>query len=342
MEDDRMTAADLEGLYESARAGDEASFAALVEPHRGAIQVHCYRMLGSFHQAEDATQETLIRAWRALPSYEARAPFLHWLYSIATNTCLMMIRAAGRRPRAVDDLSHLGPYPDRLLDALPNTSLDPAREVEHRESVTLAFITSLQLLPATQRAAVILKDVLAFSSADIATALNTTTAAVNSSLQRARARLKDAAPTATPHGLSESDRSVLARFVDAWQRRDIEGLTALLAEDAILRMPPEPVRFDGPVQIVEFLSTVPADGRLDLIPLVPTRANGQPALAAYGPHPAEDGATAYGVMVFHVAGQQISRITGFADPDLFDGFGLPHRYASLSRRHDDRGPDCPA
>ena len=323
-----MTAACLEVLIDSARDGDEQSFAALVEPHRGAVHVHCYRMLGSFHQAEDATQETLIRAWTALPSYEARAPFSHWLYSIATNTCLMMIRAAGRRPRAVENLSHLGPYPDRLLDALPDTSVDPAREVEHRESVTLAFVTSLQLLPATQRAAVILKDVLAFSSADIARTLSTTPAAVNSSLQRARARLKDATPPASPHGLSDSDRSVLARFVEAWQKRDLDGLTALLAEDAILRMPPEPVRFDGPQQIVGFLSTVPAGGRLDLIRLVPTRANGQPALAAYGPDPAKDGATAYGVMVFQVAGQHISRITGFADPDLFDGFGLPLSYGS--------------
>jgi RNA polymerase sigma-70 factor (ECF subfamily) len=321
-----MTATDPEALVESALAGDERSFAALVEPHRGAIRVHCYRMLGSFHQADDATQETLIRAWTALPSYEARAPFLHWLYSIATNTCLMMIRAAGRRPRVAEDLSHLGPYPDRLLDALPGTSVDPAREAEHRESVTLAFITSLQLLPATQRAAVILKDVLAFSSADIARTLDTTTAAVNSSLQRARARLDGATPPASPHGLSDSDRSVLARFVDAWQRRDIRSLTALLSEDAILRMPPEPLRFDGPQQIVGFLSTVPADGRLDLIPLVPTRANGQPALAAYGPDPTKDGPSAYGVMVFELAGQRVSRITGFADPDLFDGFGLPHSY----------------
>jgi RNA polymerase sigma-70 factor (TIGR02960 family) len=336
-----MTTVDVEVLIESALAGDEQSFAALVEPHRGAIRVHCYRMLGSFHQAEDATQETLVRAWTALPSYQARAPFLHWLYSIATNTCLMMIRAAGRRPRAVEDLSHLGPYPDRLLDALPDTSVDPAREIEHRESVALAFITSLQLLPATQRAAVILKDVLAFSSADIARTLNTTTAAVNSSLQRARARLDDATPPAPPHRLSAADRSVLARFVAAWQRRDIDGLTAVLAEDAILRMPPEPVRLDGPQQIVGFLSTVPADGRLDLIPLVPTRANGQPAFAAYGPTPAEEGAIAYGVMVFEVAEQRISRITGFADPDLFDGFGLPHRYAAVSGRHDDRGPKGP-
>jgi RNA polymerase sigma-70 factor (ECF subfamily) len=338
MEGDTMTAADLEGLIESALAGDERSFAALVEPQRGAIHVHCYRMLGSFHQAEDATQETLIRAWTALPSYEARAPFLHWLYSIATNTCLMMIRAAGRRPRTVEDLSHLGPYPDRLLDALPDTSVDPAREIEHRETVTLAFITSLQLLPATQRAAVILKDVLGFSSADIARTLHTTTAAVNSSLQRARARLEHANPPATPHGLSDVDRRVLARFVEAWQTRDIDGLTAVLAQDAILRMPPEPVRFDGPQQIVGFLSTVPADGRLDLIPLVPTRANGQPALAAYGPDRAEDVVTAYGVMVFQVAGQRISRITGFADPDLFYGFGLPHRYAAVRGLHDHRRP----
>ncbi len=286
--------------------------------------MHCYRMLGSFHDAEEATQETLLRAWSALGSYEARAPFSHWLYRIATTTCLMMIRAAGRRPQLVEDLAHLQPYPDRLLDALPAASLDPAREAEQRESVTLAFVSALQLLPATQRAAVILKDVLAFSSAEIAEALDTSVATVNSGLQRARTRLRGAGPGAGRE-LTPADVTVLERFLDAWSRRDIDCLITLLSEDAVLRMPPEPLALHGPDEIMAFLSTVPAGGRLDLIPLIVTAANGQTALAAYGPD--DDGdVAAYGVMVLDLRDGSVAGITGFADATLFPAFGLPHEF----------------
>jgi RNA polymerase sigma-70 factor (ECF subfamily) len=319
-----ITTEEPEQRLAAALAGDQRAFAALVGPHRGAIQLHCYRMLGSFHDAEEATQETLLRAWRALSTYEARAPLEHWLYRIATTTCLMMFRAASRRPRTVDEVSHLEPYPDRLLESLPDSSVDPARETEHRESVALAFIAALQLLPATQRAAIVLKDVLGFSSAEIAETLDSTVASVNSSLQRGRARLRDTSPSPSPHGLSATDYEVLDRFVRAWHRRDIDGLVAVLAHDAVLRMPPDPGTFDGPQAIVGFLSSVPTDGRLDLIPLLVTRANGQPALAAYGPDP--DGqVTAYGVMALELARGQVGSITGFADAGLFDAFGLPVR-----------------
>lgn len=308
----------------AARAGDGQAFADLVQPHRGAIHLHCYRMLGSFHDAEEATQEALLRAWSNLDSYEARAPFSHWLYRIATTTCLMTIRASGRRPHVVEELSYLEPYPDRLLDALPPASLDPAREAEQRESVTLAFVSALQLLPATQRAAVILKDVLAFSSAEIADVLDSSVAAVNSGLQRARAKLRAATPDTTGE-LTPDDLAVLEQFVDAWSRRDIVRLTNLLSEDATLRMPPQPMTLHGPHEIMGFLSTVPAGGRLDLIPLIVTAANGHPALAAYGPD--DDGdVAAYGVMVLDLRGGSVAGITGFADASLFKGFGLPHEF----------------
>jgi RNA polymerase sigma-70 factor (TIGR02960 family) len=313
-------AADQASTLEAARAGDGQAFAELVRPHRGGIRLHCYRMLGSFHDAEEATQEALLRAWSALGTYEARAPFSHWLYRIATTTCLMMIRAAGRRPQTVEQISHLEPYPDRLLDELAADSIDPAKAIERRESVALAFIAALQLLPATQRAAVVLKDVLGFSSSEIAEILNTTPAAVNSGLQRARAKLQSGA--AARPALDPCDVQVLERFIDAWSRRDIDGLTALLSEDAELRMPPEPFTLHGPGQIIGFLSTVPAGGRLDLIPLLITAANGQHALAAYGPdHDGE--VSAYGIMVLDLRDGLVAGITGFADAGLFPGFGLP-------------------
>ncbi|MGW7824925.1 RNA polymerase subunit sigma-70 [Streptomyces puniciscabiei] len=316
---------DIDKLISAAALGDERAYAALVAPHRSAIHLHCYRMLGSFHDAEEATQEALTRAWSSMSTYERRAPFQHWLYRIATTTCLMMIRAASRRPQRPEEVTHLSPYPDRLLDTLPDSSLDPAREVQQRESVTLAFITALQLLPATQRAALILKDVLAFSSAETATVLGTTTASVNSALQRARSRLKEASHDRRPATLDDTDRDVLDRFMAAWQRRDIDGITALLAKDATLRMPPQPMTFRGPEEIGEFFATVPVGGRLDLIPLTTTRANASPALAAYAPASATDSASprAYGVMVFQNHRSRIAQIIGFADPALFPWFGLP-------------------
>jgi RNA polymerase sigma-70 factor, ECF subfamily len=308
-------------LLAAARAGDHAAFTALLAPHRRALHVHCYRMLGSLDDADDALQEAQLLAWRGLDTFAGRAPLRHWLYRISTTTCLKMIRARGRVPLPAGDLVHLQPYPDRLLDQFRAGDGDPAAVVERRDSVALAFIVALQRLPAAQRAALLLRDVLSYSPAETARLLDTSVAAANSLLQRARATLKsDHEPPGRP--LDATDRQVAAKFVDAWQRRDIPALAALLAEDAILRMPPQRAEFIGRTAVVDFFATVPAGGRLDLIDLVAIRANGQPALAAYLPDERGD-CRGYGIMVLDIAGGAIVTITGFPDPALFAAFGLP-------------------
>jgi len=309
-------------LLNAARSGDGVAFQRLVAPHLRALHVHCYRMLGSYHDAEEALQETLLRAWRALDGYEGRAPLLHWLYRIATTTCLKALAGRARLPATVDEVDYLQPYPDRLLDELP-AEADPAAEAERRESVSLAFVTALQLLPATQLAVVILRDVLDWSSAEVAELLDTTVPAVNSALQRARTTLRQAAP-ASPRPLAADDGAVVSRFVQAWHRRDIAGLAALLREDVIMRMPPERVELRGRAAVVGFFATVPANGRLETIRLLVTRANGQPALAAFD---ADDAGRwrPYGVMLLTIADDAVTSITGFPDfhdPVLFDAFGL--------------------
>jgi RNA polymerase sigma-70 factor (ECF subfamily) len=233
-----------------------------------------------------------------------------------------MIRGRGRVPLPASELVHLQPYPDRLLDQLTATDGDPAAEVERRDSVALAFIVALQRLPATQRAALVLRDVLAYSPPETAQLLHTSVAAANSLLQRARTTLKSHHTPRPGRPLDAMDRQVAARFVDSWQRRDIPGLAALLAEDAMLRMPPQRAEFVGSTVIADFFATVPAGGRLDLIDLVAVRANGQPALAAYLPDDRGD-CRGYGIMVLDIAGGAITTITGFPDPALFAAFGLP-------------------
>jgi RNA polymerase sigma-70 factor (ECF subfamily) len=311
-------------LLDAARCGDSEAFRALVLPHLRSLHVHCYRMLGSYDDAEDAVQEALLSAWRGLDSYEGRAPLLHWLYRITTTTCLKMLRGRTRRPATVGELTYLQPYPDRLLDQLTDADADPAAVAQRRESVALAFIAALQRLPATQRAVLILRDVLAWSSAEVADLLQTSVPSVNSALQRARTTLRAADPAqAQPDGsLDARDRLVMDRFVRAWQRCDIPALAALLREDAILRMPPEAVEIRGRDLVAAFFATVPADGRLDLIPLLRTEANGHPALAAYLPD--DTGyCRGYGIMVFTVVNGVVATITGFPDPRLFGLFGLP-------------------
>jgi len=217
----------------------------------------------------------------------------------------------------------LEPYPDQLLDDLPHDGPDPAAVAEQRESVALAFVVALQQLTARQRAVLVLREVLGWSAAEVAGLLETTVPAVNSTLQRARAGLGQPGPPAggSARSLPLHEQEVLRRFMLAWQRRDLAGLAALLAEDAVLHMPPQSLRYVGREQVVRFLSTVPADGRLDRIRLAATRANGHPALAAY--LPAADGAyRAYGVMVLVVAGDRVQAVTGFQDASLFGAFGL--------------------
>ena len=315
-------------LLLGALAGDQAQFRHLVEPHVRELHLHCYRMLGSFHDAEDATQETLLCAWRFLPTFQGRGPLRAWLYRIATTTCLKLVRSGQGRRSAVSargpDVPWLEPYPDRLLDELPAGGPDPAAVAERRESVALAFIVALQQLTAHQRAVLVLRDVLAWRAAEVAAVLETSVPAVNSALQRARASLGRTVPaaSASTRSLPAQEREVLDRFMQAWQQCDVDGLAALLREDAVMHMPPLPVRYVGRQAVAGFFATVPAGGRLDRIRLVAIRANGQPALAAY--LQSDDGASdAYGVMVLTVAGDAIQAITGFQDASLFDAFGMP-------------------
>jgi RNA polymerase sigma-70 factor, ECF subfamily len=315
-----------DALLAAARTGDGAAFQTLVAPHLRTLHVHSYRMLGSYHDAEEAVQDTLLRAWQGLAGYEGRAPLRHWLYRITTTTCLKVIERRARDPlTATVDVAWLQPYPDALLDQLTDPDADPAAIADRRESVALAFVAALQLLPATQRAVLILRDVLAFPAGQVADLLDTTVAAVNSALQRARATLahthNDATAATGPDG--ERERRVMAAFLRAWHDCDIPALAQLLRDDATLTMPPQALRFLGRDAVAEFFATVPAEGRLDLIELVEIRANGHPAVAAYLPDGSTGDCRGYGIMVLTIDGDQIASITGIADPDLFPIFDLP-------------------
>lgn len=301
-----------------------SDFDALAAEHWRALQLHCYRMLGSYHDAEEATQEALLRAWRKINTFEGRAPIRHWLYRIATTTCLNMIASRRRQPGAgFAEVTWLQPYPDELLDQLPGDDPDPAAVAENRETVKLAFIAALQALPATQRAMLILRDVLAWPAAEVAELLETSVAAVNSGLQRARSALPiTAAPGTAERRLTDRDREVAQRFVAAWNRSDITALAALLREDAILRMPPERMEIQGAQAVTHFFATVPAGGELGLFRLAVVAANGCPAVAAYLPDHTGTWAP-YGLMVLETDGELITAITGFPQPGLFPLFGLP-------------------
>jgi RNA polymerase sigma-70 factor, ECF subfamily len=314
-------------LLTAAAAGDEHAFVQLTAPLRRQLHVHCYRMLGSVHDADDAVQETMLRAWRSIGRFEPRAELSSWLYRIATNVCLRMIERRGRVDAAVID-AYLQPYPDVLMD-----ETTPEQEAERRETIELAFVTAVQLLPPRQRAALVLRDVLGWSAREAADLLGVSVAAANSALQRARERMdreRQEAAQARTHRPADkaTEQALVRRFLEAWEEVDIEGLTALLADDALLTMPPEPMHVVGAGEIGGFFATVPMDGRLELIRLRPTRANGQPALAAYVQESAGEPFRAYGIMVLALDGDRIAGITGFAGyPELFPVFELPAELA---------------
>ena len=280
-------------------------------------------MVGSLHDAEDLVQETMLRAWRRLGGFQERTSLRRWLYRIATNACL---NALEREPRLLlfpsggDDrpplarVHWLEPYPDSQLPE------DPQAQLDLRESVSLAFLAAIQHLPPRQRAMLLLFDVIGWSAAEVAELLDTSVAAVNSGLQRARATLQ-ARPS--PRPTEEEERVLMQRFVEAWERADIAGLVELLREDAVMAMPPDPVWFVGPAAIGEFFATVPGEGDLSRVKLVPTRANLRPALAAYF-----DG-QAFGIMVFEIEDGRIAEIVGFADAaGIYDRFGLSELISS--------------
>jgi RNA polymerase sigma-70 factor (ECF subfamily) len=307
---------------EAVDARDEAGFRRLARRHERELHLHCYRMLGSLDEADDALQETLLRAWRFRGGFEGRSSLRAWLYRIATNVCLTV--EAGRRARAIPeswDEMIQSPYPDRLLDELPEEAVSPAARYDLRESVRLAFLTAIQHLSPRQRAVLILRDVLSLSAAEVAACLDTTRASVNSALQRARAAL-EARPPVPAAPSNEVERELVRRFVAAWDAVDVDGLVALLAEDVVMAMPPFPEIYRGRPALREFFSTVPAGGHLDEIRLVQTRANRQPALAAYFRDPEDGVFRGYGVMVFDLDRDSIASIAGFAFAELMPVFGL--------------------
>ena len=235
-------------MVASASSGDEQAFVRLTAPHRSSLHAHCYRLLGSLHDADDALQETLLRAWRGIDRFEPRAPLAAWLHRIATNVCLRMLEQRGRNVAVVD--AHLEPYPQRLVDELPSPEREPHAVVETREAIGLAFIAAMQLLPPKQRAVLVLRDVLDWSAREAADVLGDSPAAVNSALQRARERMRrehEEQSLARIHIPTDSraEAEAMRRFQTAWEAVDIDGMVALLADDALLTMPPERVRIAG-------------------------------------------------------------------------------------------------
>ena len=327
-------------LLARARAGDEGAFGVLIIPYLRELHVHCYRMLGSVHDAEDVLQEVLMRAWRHLDSFDGRGSVRGWLYRIATNRCLTARSRAAAAPAAAlgpappppnapdVEVTALAPYPDDWLRELTGSG-DPAVGYEVRESVQLAFLTVIQLLPPRQRAVLLLRDVLGFSTAETAQILRSTQATVTSALQRARTTVETnrasgrLRPASTVH--QGAQRALADRFSAAWHAGDIPALVSVLAEDCLLTMPPAPLAYRGRQAIGTFFGTVPAGGNLAAFRLLPLQANFQPAVAAY----MRDGATAraYGIMALAIRDDMIGEITGFADPALFPLFGLPRETA---------------
>jgi RNA polymerase sigma-70 factor (ECF subfamily) len=302
-------------LIAAAQAGDERAFRRLVEPYRSPLEVHAYRMLGSPHDAEDVVQDTLMRAWRSLDRFAGRSSVHTWLYRIATNACLDELERRPRRPEPVS----VQPFPDsRLGEPAAAPIVDPAARYALREGMELALLAAIQTLPGRQRAILILRDVLGWSAPEVADLLDTTVAGVSSALQRARATVDDTMPSAAPPPDTD-ERELLARYVDAWERTDIDGLVALLREDAVLRMPPQRT-IVGNVPIVQFWDFGCHIGaEMGNIAMTPIAANGRPAVAMHTI--GTDGEREpHGVLLFEMAGDEITAIDAFIDADLVRQF----------------------
>ncbi|RSM84933.1 RNA polymerase subunit sigma-70 [Kibdelosporangium aridum] len=325
-------------LLALARGGDGEAFRGLVEPYRHELHVHCYRILGSAQDAEDLVQETLLAAWRGIGGYEERASVRTWLYRIATNRCLNALRASSRRPHTgyepevpLPEPSHrrpepswLEPYPDTRLDEIVDHTPGPEARYELRESVSLAFLTALQQLPPKQRAVLVLRDVMGFRAAEVATMLDTTENAVTSALTRARTALANELPDRenAPRPNSPLERRIVADFIRVFEAGDVDAVVAMLTDDALLTMPPLPLEYQGIEAVRHFLATVAlSDGRRHV--LIPTRANGQPAFGCYMRDPRTSILHAHGVVVLTLAGERIAALTRFLDNSLLTMFGLP-------------------
>jgi RNA polymerase sigma-70 factor (ECF subfamily) len=326
-------------MLDRAQAGDAEAFRDLTEPYRRELQVHCYRILGSLTDAEDMLQETLIAAWRGLDQFEGRASVRGWLYRIATNRCLNALRDAGRRiptepvppfqpprPSRLGEVTWLQPYPDALLEHLPEPEPGPETRYDTREAVELAFVVALQRMPPRQAATLILRDVLGYPGAEVASMLGTTEVAVKGALQRARAALDerrgaDRAP-APPPG-SHAEQNLTRRFAEAFTAADIPGLVALLTDDAWLSMPPAPHEYHGIPAIADFFRTSMGFRGDRQVTLVPARANTQPALSSYVADFAGAPGRPAGLIVLTLTGDRIGAITRFHTDHLLPRFGLP-------------------
>jgi RNA polymerase sigma-70 factor, ECF subfamily len=329
-------------LLEPAQAGDEDAFGRLVAPYRSELHAHCYRMLGSVPDAEDALQEALLGAWRGLARFEGRSSLRSWLYKIATNSCL---KAIERRPKRVLPIDYapaadphdgpgeplvesvwVEPYPDESL-GLEDGFAGPDACYEQREGVELAFIAALQHLPARQRAVLILRDVLGFSAREVAETLDTTPVSIDSALQRAHKtvdeRLPEQSQQATLRALGDAElRELVDRYVEAWERSDVDAVVALLAEDARMTMPPLPTWYGGREAVATFLAVAPLS-RSGRWRLVPARANGQLAFAQYSWNEETGSFAPHGVNMLTLHGAKIAEITAFLMPEALRYFGLP-------------------
>jgi RNA polymerase sigma-70 factor (ECF subfamily) len=326
-------------LIAQARAGNGEAFRRLTDPHRRELLVHCYRFLGSVQDAEDALQDTLLAAWQGIGGFEERASLRTWLYRVATSRCLNALRTASRRPQMdwpspdveppepsrLGEVTWLEPYPDALLEGVPDDPPGPDARYESSEAISIAFVTALQLLPARQRAVLILRDVLGYHAREVADMLDTSVESVTSALKRARAtlarRTDRSAQEPPPPANSPAEQELVARLTRAYERGDVDGLVALLTEDVVVAMPPVPLEYQGRERAAVFHTRVTfRHGRT--YDLVPTRANGQLAFGAYLRDPGGGARHAMGLLVFTLSGDRISVVTRF-DNSVLARFGLP-------------------
>jgi RNA polymerase sigma-70 factor (TIGR02960 family) len=330
-------------LISRARAGDGEAFRELTEPHRRELLVHCYRMLGSVQDAEDTLQDTLLAAWQGFASFEGRSSPRTWLYRIATNRCLNARRSASRRqakqwdvpnveppvPTRLGEVVWLEPIPDALLEGVIDAPLGPEARYEQTESVSLAFVTALQILPPRQLAVLILRDVLGFQANEVADMLDSSVESVKSALKRARASLEHRGQTADdrespPASGSPPEDAIVAKFLRAWESADLDALVALLTDDVFMAMPPMPFEYEGRDVVARFCASIFRAGRR--FDLVPTRANGQPAFGAYLRAP--DGIShGIGLYVLTLTGDRICALTRFEN-SVLPSFGLPRSLPS--------------
>ena len=317
----------------AARAGDETAFAELADAYRAELQAHCYRMLGSFEDSEDLVQETFLRAWRKRSTFEGRSTFRAWLYRIATNACLDALQrrprpAASAGGRPVADVPWLQPYPDELLEGIASGEDEPETEVVARETMELAFIAAIQLLPPRQRAVLICRDVLGWSAAEAAELLGFSVAAANSALQRARATLKANLPRRRTEwtggaDASAAERALLRRYMDATDRADPAAMVKLIREDAFFTMPPQPRAWVGNEEIVAaWVAGGFGSESFGALRCIRVSANRQPAVAVYVKRPGDDAYRPLALDVLKVEDGRVAEIVAFG-PEVFPAFGLP-------------------